>query len=88
MCLSPAIRLGIAYEDELKSSDIKFRKEVSSTFSKGTIKSYHKNHTKGVVGTNFTGIKKGGFSFYLNYQFEFTDSFHQHLGSARLEWGW
>nr|NGX41493.1 hypothetical protein [Candidatus Anoxychlamydiales bacterium] len=59
---------------------------VSCTKNKFTVQAFHKNHSKGIVGANITGTQTDGFTFYVNYQFEFGHKFHQHLGSARFEW--
>ncbi|HEU64734.1 MAG TPA: hypothetical protein ENH96_05050 [Chlamydiae bacterium] len=87
LCISPALRAGYAYEDELSSAKITSRLEgVSCTKNKFTVQAFHKNHSKGIVGANITGTQTDGFTFYVNYQFEFGHKFHQHLGSARFEW--
>ncbi|NGX51843.1 MAG: hypothetical protein KR126chlam5_00130, partial [Candidatus Anoxychlamydiales bacterium] len=87
LCISPALRAGYAYEDELSTAKITSRLEgVSCTQNKFTIQTFHKNHSKGIVGANITGTQTDGFTFYVNYQFEFGRKFHQHLGSARFEW--
>ncbi|NGX49342.1 MAG: hypothetical protein K940chlam5_00940, partial [Candidatus Anoxychlamydiales bacterium] len=87
LCISPALKAGYAYEDELSTAKITSRLEgVSCTQNKFTIQTFHKNHSKGIVGANITGTQTDGFTFYVNYQFEFGHKFHQHLGSARFEW--
>nr|NGX63460.1 hypothetical protein [Candidatus Anoxychlamydiales bacterium] len=53
LCISPALRAGYAYEEQISRANITSRLEgVSCTKNKFTVQAFHKNHSKGIVGAN------------------------------------